>query len=481
MKSFGSGDPLPLVGTGVEQSPLTLKTARHLLRRTGFGCTERQINSFIGLSPAQAVSTLIQEAVDHPIPERPDWIDLYDHPDRFQHFLEMSYDWLRQMYNLGLREKMALFWHTHFATAFGTHGRTTMTYRSLELYRSQAFGDFFGLLRDVGINPDMLWYLDGWKNKVGSPNENFAREVCELFTMGPTDLDGNVNYTENDIVEISKACTGWEIDRINIVGAFFSENHDDSEKIIFGDSDHHDYHDVISLIKERRGPQTAEFLCTKLYKFFVYETVNVDVVRWMAQVMVDSNYDIRTTLEALLSSQHFFQQDAIGAKLKSPLEAILGMAKEAEFHFDDYPDDGFYVYAFQAARDLQQEVLQQPDVAGWQGGPAWFSTSLLPKRWGFAKKFLNGNYQRLEAQDLRSWAKDISSGSNLPYVVLGELVGRWFSVTPDNSTIQLLYEAFMEGIPEDEIPYWTLSHMEAQDQLRNLALAVYTLPEYQLT
>ena len=481
MKSFGSGDPLPFVGTEVEQNPLTLKTARHLLRRTGFGCSEAEINSVEGLSPAVAVSNLIQDALNHPIPNRPEWIDTYDHPDRFRHFLELSYDWLRQMYQLGLREKMALFWHTHFATAFAPHGRTTMTYRSLELYRSMAFGDFFGLLRAVGINPDMLWYLDGWKNKVGSPNENFARELCELFTMGESDLDGNLNYTEADIVEISKACTGWDIDRTIIEGTFLRENHDQSEKMIFGDSDHHDYHDVISLVKEKRGRQTAEFVCAKLYRFFVYETINEDVVRWMAQIFVDSDYSIQAVLEALLSSQHFFQQDAIGAKLKSPLEVILGMAKEAEYHFDDYPDNGFYVYAFQAARDLQQEVLQQPDVAGWPGGPAWFSTSLLPKRWGFAKKFLNGNYQLLEAQDLRTWAKTISGGSNSPHIILGVLLSRWFSVNPDNATIQHLYDAFMEGIPKDEIPYWTLSHMEAEDQLRNLALAVYTLPEYQLT
>ena len=276
----------------------------------------------------------------------------------------------------GLRERMTLFWHNHFVTQYDDYFLAMHAYRYLKLMREHAFGNFTDFVRAVGKDPAMLEYLDGNANRVGEPNENYGRELLELFTMSPKDKSGNDNYTQQDIVEVARALTGWIIDYINHVGVFNPSRFDDGEKTFFGQTGNWGYDDVIDIIFQERAEETAYFVCEKLYKAFVYDVPDPAIVEALAADFVDANFEIAPVLTRLLKSAHFFDAAVIGAQIKSPIAMVTGMPAEvgrasttAQLEFLRF-----------AALFLQQDLLNPPNVAGWPGYRTWISTTSLPIR-----------------------------------------------------------------------------------------------------
>ena len=383
---------MPLdISAGLEPHTALLeqKSAAHLLRRAQFGAAPDQRSAYIGQPAADVAGTLVQAAMDAPMPDPPEWINnvppgrdasqeerqAYRNQDR-ANLRAWVADWYKRMAEYGLREKMTLFWHNHFVTEVETYRWAPIAYRYVTTLRTYALGNFKDFVHAIGLDPAMLIYLNGIQNRAGAPNENYARELCELFTMGQFDGQGHENYTQPDLEEIARALTGWRINddyTVRLVAA----RHDDGEKTIFGRTGTWGYDEVIAILFEERAPQIAEFLARKLYREFIYAAEDESLVADLAQVFLDNNFEIAPAVSALLGSAHFFDDQVTGAHIKSPIELTIGYVIE----LDATPRDRFFDTLNRATEPLQQVLLSPPNVAGWEGHHSWLNTNTFPARW----------------------------------------------------------------------------------------------------
>jgi len=482
MRTYSS---LPYIGMGFQTDPLSLEDAIHLFRRTSFGASEQRITNAVGRPAYVVASELVDEAFTLPLPYVPGWIDRYDFPFPIRQYQkrETKYGIVRNMFEHGLREKITLFWYDHFGTNISVHERPTFTYRALDLYRRKGLGDFFELLSDVGVGPDMLRFLDGYLSIKDEPNENYARELLELYTMSPTDLDGNVNYTEDDIIQISRALTGWGIDFEDIAPYFNPSAWWDGDKMIFSVQGNHDYYDVIDILKSQRGYQIAQYICTKIYRLFVYEGVNRAVVNSLTNSFLNSDFDIATVVRKILQSRHFFQAAARGVRVKDPLEMYVTAAKEAEYTIRDLFVEGNYRRIVEAGQATGYDLLEPPDVSGFPGQRSWLSTTTLPQRWSLLQKMVNGEFHDLEPQDLTQWARNVCQESTLPPIIIALLVKRTFARPLSVQMMTDLENAFKGNIPDEEFENgnWTWDYPDIASQLLNFFCEVYKYPEYHLS
>ena len=272
--------------------------------------------------------------------------------------------WLDEMINskAQLREKMSLFWHGHFAC------RVINSFFQQELLhtiRTNALSNFGDMLKAVSKSPAMLQFLSNQQNRKGKPNENFAREVMELFTMG------RGNYTEKDIKEAARAFTGWGF---NLQGTFvFRKNqHDTGSKTFLGRTGNFDGDDILNILLEQ--PQTVVFITQKLYKYFVNETADDKNVQWLSQRFYDNKYDIKKLLEDIYSSDWFYTEKNIGNKIKSPIELLAGIRRLLPLELDN--DQSQLLFQ----KVLGQILFYPPNVAGWPGGRTWIDSSTLMVR-----------------------------------------------------------------------------------------------------
>jgi uncharacterized protein (DUF1800 family) len=272
--------------------------------------------------------------------------------------------WLEEMINseAQLREKMSLFWHGHFACRVIN---SFFQQELLHVIRTNALGNFGDLLKAVSKSPSMLQFLNNQQNRKGSPNENFAREVMELFTMG------RGNYTENDVKEAARAFTGWGY---NLQGDFVFRKfqHDAGSKTIFGKTGNFSGDDVINMLLEK--PETAVFITKKVYSFFVNEQTNNTHIEWLAQRFYDNNYDLKKLLQDVFTSDWFYQEKNVGNKIKSPIELIAGIRRFLPLELDN--DQSQLLFQ----KVLGQILFYPPNVAGWPGGRTWIDSSTLMVR-----------------------------------------------------------------------------------------------------
>ncbi|RMH66798.1 MAG: DUF1800 domain-containing protein, partial [Bacteroidetes bacterium] len=346
------------------------------------------VDALVGRPAHEAVADLVAEALARPLPEPPPWFDdAPPQPDtpEFEAYVtlnamrvnEYRAGWMASLHTGGLREKLTLFWHNHFVTSVDTYFLAPFAYRYLTLLRTHTLGNFRAFVDAIGRDAAMLVYLNGTQNRRGAPNENYARELLELFTMGPTGPDGSPNYTETDIQEIARALTGWVVDYFTLTTQHVLFLFDDGEKSFFGRTGRFGYDDVVSILFEERGSQIAHFICRKLYAEFVYAVPDDALVADLAQVMLDNDFALAPVIQTLLSSAHFFDEQVIGAQVKSPVGLLTGLLSET----GTTPPDALYPLLLFGALLAGQLLLDPPNVAGWPGHHAWLSTSTLPTRW----------------------------------------------------------------------------------------------------
>ncbi len=390
--------------------------AAHLLERAGFGPTPEEVDRFARLTPRQAVRQLVRyQQIANPLPpfedsgafdpglepfspSRPAATELardtgealgvkvkpegnrriQQVADRYLYWLRatklesqrVAYWWANRMLNTKrpLEEKMTLFWHGHFATGDEKVRDYRKMLRQNEMLRAKATGNFRDLLIAVAKDPAMLAYLDAAVNVKGAPNENFAREIMELFTMGVG------NYTEEDIREAARAFTGW-----NFKGLEFVVNpaqHDAGSKTVLGKTGHFDGVQVIDIILSK--PVTSEFVATKIYKYFVREEVSPELRVKLGKLLRDSRYEIAPFLETVLSSRDFYSEASVGTHIKSPVELVISTYRRMGLKevpgipdFNDLTDS------------MGQKLLFPPNVAGWASGRSWITPGLLLVRGNF--------------------------------------------------------------------------------------------------
>lgn len=258
-----------------------------------------------------------------------------------------------------LREKMAFFWHGHFATRTNN---AAFNLQLLNTIRKKALGNFGDLLIAVSQSPAMLQFLNNQQNKKDHPNENFAREVMELFTLG------RGNYSEKDVQEAARAFTGWSF---LPDGTFFERPklHDFGTKTFLGKTGNFNGNEVLKIILAQKI--TAKFITTKIYRFFVNEKLNTEIIEDLSNQFYASNYNIKELLQNIFSSDWFFREENIGTKIKSPIELMAGMRRILPMEIQN-PEN---LIAYQKL--LGQMLLYPPNVAGWPSGKSWIDSSTL--------------------------------------------------------------------------------------------------------
>jgi len=340
--------------------------AAHLLRRAAFGGSPDDIARFAAGSMDAAVAALLHPtAPDVPLTDFPDQTALFD-PKRSRATAQLW--WLDRMLrtNRPLIEKMALFWHGHFATSIQ---KVPVQYMvgQIDLFRAQGLGRFPALLGAVTRDPAMLIWLDNRYNAKAHPNENYAREVMELFALGLG------SYTEDDVKEAARALTGWTLDR-SASAAFVPARHDDGIKTFLGRTGNFGADDVVAAIVSQ--PVHQRFIAHKLLEFFVYSDPEPELIEQTARVYALSGFDIAKTVGAILRSNVFYSSRAYRALPKSPIELAIGTLRC--LGVATVPPN----LPYQLAR-MGQEPLNPPSVKGWDGGPTWINTSTLLARFNF--------------------------------------------------------------------------------------------------
>jgi hypothetical protein len=287
----------------------------------------------------------------------------------------LGYWWANRMLQTThpVEEKMALMWHGHFAT----HENKVRDYRKMmqqiDLFEKGATGNIRDLAIQVAQNPAMLYFLDAQYNIKGAANENFAREVMELFTMGVG------NYSEKDVREGARAFTGWYFD--NLTFKINPEKHDNAAKTFLGRTGNFDGVDVLKIIFEQ--PATAEYLAGKVYRFLVRDDLPPDLRKQLGAILRDSDYQLKPLLTAIFSSKDFYSQASYGSHIKGPVEHMVAMMK----HLDVSTMPGVPDFN-QSTISMGQHLLNPPSVAGWAGGKAWITPGLLIARGNVAREVL---------------------------------------------------------------------------------------------
>lgn len=368
----------------------TEETARHLLNRAGFGVPDERVQQLARLSPERAVDSFVDfepafraPGPDFLIPEerqrelRRATRDMSE-IDRRKKRQELQRSeraavqhlkawWLQKMATTErpLEEKMTLFWHGHFATSAQKVRSSQANYNLNDTFRAHALGSFKELTLAVGQSPAMLRYLDNNRNVKGKPNENWARELMELFTMGVG------NYTEEDIKESARAFTGWTFGRDGFV--FRKNAHDEGTKNFLGTVGNLDGWKAIDAIF--RQPVTAEFICRKLWRYFAYEEPKESIVRDLAQELRENSYAVQPVLRTLFLSRAFYSKEAIGTQIKSPAQFMVRVAHDLET--DPVPYGAMVRFTAQ----LGQDLLYPPNVKGWDGDKAWINANTILLRY----------------------------------------------------------------------------------------------------
>ena len=356
--------------------------ARHLLNRTGFSATSDEIKLFASLSRNEAAEKLLKAANPVAITPPPEWVNeappapkkLQARTREEQQALQKLYNdralelrewWFREMMTTPspLTEKMTLFWHNHFATSQQKVRFTPFLYQQNIMLRRNAMGNFGTLLREVARDPAMLIYLDGANSRKEQPNENFAREVMELFTLG----EGH--YTEKDIKEAARAFTGWSVDRETGQFVFRRGIHDYGMKTVFNKSGNFEGDEIIDLLLAK--PETAEFITRKLWQEFISPVPDEMAVKRMAVIFKNSGYNITKLIKTMLTSDAFYAPENRAALVKSPVEFVIGTLKTFDIQA---PNMRTFVIA---SALLGQNVFTPPNVKGWPGGDVWINSATL--------------------------------------------------------------------------------------------------------
>jgi len=504
--------------------PLTVSQAAHLLRRATFGASAAHIRQFTGLAPAEAVRRLLADTPAPPLPRDPaTGQTLMDRP--FNRTLSgnlLKGWWLGRMLTEppSLREKTTLFWQNHFVSTLTEVADYRYLYRQNELQRRLAFGNFRTFVVEITKDPAMLRYLNGNQNVAGRPNENYARELLELFTIG------RGHYSEEDVRAAARVLTGWadtgfrNETNATITSVFRATQHDAGNKVfsaffqgttIPGGTGDTTGDIELGLLVDMilRQPETARNIVRKLYRWFVNmdltAAVERDFIEPLAQVFRRSNYEIRPVLEALFTSQHFFDPSLRGSVIKSPLELIVGSWRLLELNVPDYETQTAAFYnltntLLARSREQQMDVLDQPTVFGYKPYydtgyyEIWINANTLTMRGSFTDQLTTGSIRVNNVRQIPDLLKLAGGFSNPADAVklVDELTDLLLAVSLSRAQKDLLIDqVLVQGLPRyvwsDEWnsyrndPTSVAKQMAVQMKLINLMQYLFRMAEGQMT
>ena len=372
----------------------------HLMRRAGFGATRDELERCLEQGYEATVEELLDTANSNHMPD--DIIRRYHaEQSELRDLAGSAAYWMYRMISTEspLEEKMALFWHGLLATGYAKLNQARSQLNQVEMFRANGLGAFDEMLLQISKDPAMLVWLDNQDNHGDAINENYGRELLELFSMGIG------NYTEDDIKECARAFTGWTLGNAEYMSVraykdsiwpysriawhfdYREEDHDDGEKTFLGETGNFDGEDIIRIIAKQDA--TAEFICTRLFQFFAADEVTEDGERCIAamkETYFESGYQIRNVLRTLFNSEYFMSNEARFARVKGPVEMVVGAIRTAGSH--QSPELGIERVSNNMLY-MGQGLLQPPTVEGWHEGMEWIDSGSLVERVNFAAKELS--------------------------------------------------------------------------------------------
>ncbi|HEY6170719.1 MAG TPA: DUF1800 domain-containing protein [Candidatus Kapabacteria bacterium] len=510
---------------------------RHVLRRAMFGVPYSQFVTAKGLGSMNAVVAKLLE--DKPMPTTPGpWLEKLNivdrsitDPDKKQidlqnkqrlsrfEFLTVQDWWFDRMLKeeMNIREKMTLMWSNHFVVGYDVIKQPTFMFIYNQMLRKNALGNLKTFAYEMSTDPAMLYYLNGNQNTyqikngktLNNINENFARELMELFTLGIYDpKTGEKNYTEEDIQQAAKALTGWQpMQTAPFASQFVPTLHNNETKTFFGQTGNFGLQEIIdNIFAKNGGYNVAYFICEKIYINFVYWVPNPTVVGVMAEKLIASNWELKPVVVSLLESAHFYDENVIGAQLKSPFDLMGSLVREfglvlppvdattgaipagvdSNTGYNKYNDPNpTHTYLAQAAgMILGQDLLNPPNVKGWAGGHAWVNTGTLPTRKSVAyaallyPNYFNGNAPRSKGVkiifDPMSWANSIPGAASMTSVdITNALSDQYLSFDLGSIESGVLESVVSLGLPKDDF------YLE-NGRVAQFAQGIALLPEFQL-
>jgi uncharacterized protein (DUF1800 family) len=441
-----------------KNDPWNLKKAAHLYRRAAFGAAVPQLREAVRAGFASTLSRLLRGQSD--ADDRDQLLDKAGaeiaregNPDALRGW------WVYLLLNSlhPLREKLTLFWHGHFATSIAKVELADLMFGQNRLLRRFALGKFRPFLLEISRDPAMLIWLDSNSNVRGAANENYARELMELFSLGVG------HYTETDIREAARAFTGWRTDGGTF--EFVPALHDDGVKTVLGKAGRWNGEDIVRIVLDQ--PAAAIFLVRKLYRFLVSESEDplAALLEPLAQAFRKSDYDIGMLVKSILSSRLFFSEHAYRRRIKTPVEYVLGLVRTQEKE----PVSPAALVPEMTA--MGQELLAPPNVKGWAGGKAWLNTATILARNSFA--------QRMVLHD--------TNLSKVPIFDVATVLQREKLTDPDRA-VDLLVDMYLQGDISKAARAKLISFLadgkpkgEAfYKRAREVVTAIWTMPEYQL-
>ncbi len=456
----------------------TLHEAAHLLNRAGFGGSPDEIRALHALGRRQAVESLVAPAESVDAIPPPAWAEkeqavanmlrraedrralMQENPganpeelerkrrefgrrlqiESRRQALEGQGWWFRRMLTSGapLREKMTLFWHDHFACSIQKVRSSELMMNQNRLFRQHALGNFRELTHQVLMDPAMMEYLDLRGSRKGSPNENFAREFFELFTLG----EGN--YTEQDVREAARAFTGYLMDRRTMHSFHSRRLWDETPKTILGKTGPFNGSDVIGLILD--NPASARFIARKIWEFFVYERPSDAAITALAGVLIKADHGIAPLLREIFLSREFYAESSMRTQIKCPVQFLVQMLKQLEI---TTPPEAFPLIGQQ---QLGQSLFMPPNVAGWDWGQAWINTNTLLSRYNLAGFLTKGSEEngirteRIRTPGMAPAPRAMDTGWTGPDY--GKIAPRPLRENPPELVDSLVFRFFQGPVPD---------------------------------
>ena len=534
IKFSGQGSFRTLAGLQQFAAAWDESTLRHLLRRTLFGFKQEDLTAWKGKSMAEVVQLLVSPSQsplppinnyndanfsDPTVPAGQTWVNApYDGNANGRRNTSLKSWWLGNLVqqNSSVHEKMTLFWHNHFAVEAVDVNDARYMYRYYTLLRKYALGNFKELVLEITKDPAMLRYLNGYQNNKNAPDENYARELQELFTLGKGPL---VFYTEADVRAAARVLTGYTVNATTISSAFDPNRHDTGNKqfstyyqnkVILGKTGANGAKETEELIDMLfLQDEIALHLCRKLYRFFVYYEIDAateaNVILPMANLFRTKNYEVKPVLELLFSSTHFYDPVNVAGMIKSPLDYCVGLCKEFKMQFPDSSDFAnqylMFDYIRTQASNMQQNLADPPSVAGWpayyqapQFHELWINSDTLPRRNQFMNILLTSGYTRNGKKifiDVLTYVNALSNPGN-PNLLIRDTVAHLCAIGLTVEVIQFLKSILLSGQSTDS--YWTdawtsykanptnvVARNMVLSRLNSMFSYLMNLPEYQLS
>jgi len=481
--------------TPTESNPFDDLKAAHLLNRAGFGGTPDEIARVRKLGPQGAVDWLLDfpdaPATEEDENDTPDLGSIEGSPASFQQYyrqlrgktpeerkllqqmfqqanrqaVQATTSWWLNRLAFGkypLQEKLTFFWHGHFTSSAKDERSALLLWRQNELLRQNAAGNFEKFVRAISRDPAMLDYLNNNENRKAHPNENYARELMELFTLGIG------NYTEDDIKQAARAFTGWGHDGTDFI--YRVNQHDEGVKTFFGRSGNFDGDNIITLILQK--PACPKFIAGELFRYFAYEDMDPTLSASLGEVLYSNHYELRPLLRTILTSRAFYSPQCLGVLIKSPVQLVVGTIRILGLQMPP-------AQALESAlNQMGQLPLMPPNVRGWPGGRMWINTSTLFIRYNTGVWLAGGEVPALSRLDRKGDARGAlpdriakstdfdPAASGDPGKVVDSWVNRLIQRPIDKDKKQILVNVLADGVNTDSV--------------RKVVQLIVSMPEYQL-